>query len=463
MSFEQQPHTEPRPPVPELAGQDAHAEEVRRYRARTPLGLAEWDRARQFLPLGVCSNFRALEPHPFFVRRAGGSRLQDIDGNEYVDWALGQSTLMTGHAHPAVLHAVREQMERGTITCFPSPLTAELARVVCERFRLEQVRFVNTGAEATQYAARVARAATGRDKVLKFDVCYHGAAAEFMIGKADADAPDGTPEWMRHDAWTSGVPRAFFEHTVVADYNDLESVRACFSGHPRSIAAVILEPICFNSGILLPREGFLAGLREICDREGAVLIYDEVKLGCKLGPLGAGEYCGVPADLVCLAKSIGGGFPIGAFGGRRDLMREIETGGVKHVGTYAANPLSLAAALATLTRVLTPESYAHLFAVNRALCEGYCDIIARTGIAAHVVEVGASGGMFFARHPVHTRREFQRTDLAKWPLFWLGMVNRGVIPQGYSPEDMWTTSVQHTGEDVERTLGAFREVAPLLA
>jgi len=308
----------------------------------------------------------------------------------------------------------------------------------------------------------VARAATGRDKVLKFDVCYHGAAPEFMIGKGDDDLPPGTPEWMKQDLWTTGVPRAFFDHTVVADYNDLDSVRACFLAHPRAIAAVITEPICFNSNILLPREGFLAGLRQICDQEGAVLIFDEVKIGCKLGPLGAGEHLGVRPDLVCMAKSMGGGFPIGLFGGRRDLMQEIETGGVKHVGTYAANPLAVAAAYATLTRVLTPENYRHAFAINHALCEGYRDIIARTGLDAHVVEVGVCGGLLLSRGPVYTRRDFQRTRLAAWPTFWLGMVNRGVIPQGYSPEDMWTASVQHTERDVEDSLRAFREVAPLL-
>jgi glutamate-1-semialdehyde 2,1-aminomutase len=338
-----------------------------------------------------------------------------------------------------------------------------VARLVCERFRLEQVRFVNTGTEATTYALRVARAATGRDKVLKFDVCYHGAANEYMIGKADLDAPEGTPEWMKQDLWTEGVPRSFFEHTVVADYNDLGSVEVAFRDNPKAIAAVIVEPIAFNSNILPPRDGFLQGLRSLCDREGAVLIYDEVKLGCKLGPLGAGEYFGVPADLVCMAKSIGGGFAIGLFGGRRALMQQIESGGVKHVGTYAANPVGLAAAHATLTQVLTPENYSRAFALNEALARGYQEIIDSSGIEAHVVKVGVCGGLLLGGRPCFTRRDFQRTRLSVWPTFWLGMVNRGVVPQGYSPEDMWTVSVQHTEEDVEFSLRAFREVAPLLA
>jgi glutamate-1-semialdehyde 2,1-aminomutase len=444
----------------EVVDQAVYAEEVRRFEARSPRCLEEWHRARQYLPLGVCSNFRAMDPHPIYVRRAQGSRLEDIDGNEYVDLALAQSTLLSGHAHPAVLEAARVQAEQGTMTCFPHPLTADLARLVCERFRLELVRFVNTGAEATQFAVRVARGFTKRDKIIKFDLCYHGSGAEFMVGRAE-EKP-GSPSSMRDEPWTAGVPPSFFGETVVADYNDLESVRLAFRENPSAIAAVILEPVVFNSGIILPREGFLQGLRELCDLEGAVLVYDEVKLGCKLGPLGAGEYFGVDPDLICMAKSIGGGFPVGLFGGRRDLMQQIETGGVKHVGTYAANPVSLAATYATLTKVLTPANYERVFALNQALGHGYQDIIDQTGIDAHVVTIGACGVMFLSRRPVVTRQDFNRTRLPLWPTFWLAMVNRGVLPQGYSPEDMWTVSVQHTSEDIELALDAFREVAPLL-
>jgi glutamate-1-semialdehyde 2,1-aminomutase len=440
-----------------------YAEEVRTFQARTPRCLDEWHRARRYLPLGVCSNFRAMEPHPIYVRWARGSRIQDVDGNEYVDFALAQSTLLAGHAHPAVLGAVRAQTENGTMTCFPQPHTADLAQVVCELFRLERVRFVNTGAEATQFAVRVARGFTKRDKIIKFDICYHGSGPEFVVGKSDIALPPGSPAWMTDELWTAGVPRRFLEHTVVADYNDLESVRLAFRQNPGAIAAVILEPIAFNWGIILPQKGFLEGLRELCDREGAVLIYDEVKLGCKLGRLGAGEYFGVPADLVCMAKSMGGGFPVGLFGGRRDLMQEIETGGVSHVGTYAANPVSVAAAYATLTEVLTPENYERVFSLNQLLGQGYREIIERLGVDAHVVTIGACGGIFLGRHPVVTRRDYTRTRLAVWPTLWLGMLNRGVLPQGYSPEDMWTVSVQHTEEDIEVALRAFREVAPLLA
>jgi glutamate-1-semialdehyde 2,1-aminomutase len=462
MSFEQQPQPETQPVLSLDRTHDAYAREVQRFRARTPGSLEELERARRYLPGGVCSNFRLMDPHPIYVRWARGSRLADVDGNEYVDWGMAQSTLLAGHAHPAVLAAVRQQVDDGTLTCIPFARTAEVARVACEMFRLEQVRFTNTGGEATMYATRVARGATGRDMILKFDACYHGSVAELMLGRAETELPPGAPEWMGHDVWTAGVPADFFAKTLVASYNDLESVRARFREHPGKIAAVILEPVAFNMGICLPRAGFLEGLREICDREGAVLIYDEVKMGCKLGPLGAGEYFGVPADLVCMAKSIGGGFPIGLFGGKRDLMQQIITGGVKHVGTYAANPVSLAAAYATLTQVLTPANYERLFATNEALAAGYREIIERTGLDAHVVTLGAAGSLFLGRHPVHGQSDFVRTRTSAWPLLWLGMVNRGVIPQGYSPEDIWTVSVQHTEEDVETTLRAFREVAPLL-
>src|SRR5437867_13240124 len=193
---------------------------------------------------------------------------------------------------------------------------------------------------------------------------------------------------MGQKIWSAAIPRALVSQTFLAEYNDLESARAVFRERPGEIAAVILEPVVFNLGVLLPRQGFLQGVRDLCDREGAVLIYDEVKMGCKLGLLGAGEYFGVPADLVAMAKSIGGGFPIGLFGGRRDLMEGIETRNVKHVGTYAANHVGLAAAHATLTEVLTPGNYDRMFAVNQALADGYRGIIARTGLEAHVVTAG---------------------------------------------------------------------------
>ncbi len=450
-------------PAPPLPGpSEPHGEELRRFRSRVTASVRERDRALRFLPAGVCSNFRLMDPQTIFLRRGLGSRVEDVDGNEYVDWGLAQSTLLTGHSHPAVIEAVRRQIGQGTMFCYPNPKTADLAELICGRFGLEQLRFVNTGAEATQYAARVARGATGRDAILKFDIGYHGSAPEFWIGKADPHPPPGAPEWMGQDVFSAGIPGDFFRHTALAVYNDLDEVRARFRENPGRIAAVIVEPIAFNLGICMPRDGFLAGLRAICDREGALLIYDEVKMGCKLGPLGAGEYFGVPADLVCMAKSIGGGFPIGLFGGRRNLMQTIATGHVKHVGTYAANLVGLAAAYATLTEVLNPAGYERLFAVNRALSEGYREILARLGIEAHVVTAGASGCLFLGRGPVRDRYDFARTRLNAWLKFWVGMCNRGILPQSYGPEDIWTVSVQHSDSDVEATLRAFREVAPML-
>jgi glutamate-1-semialdehyde 2,1-aminomutase len=451
------------PPVASpQAGASILNAEMDRFRTRTPRSRAEWERARQVLPSGVCSSFRVMEPHPLFAASAKGSRLQDVDGHDYVDWSLAQTTLLAGHAHPIVLEAARRQTEKGALTCQPSPLTADLAEVVRDRFRLEMVRFVNTGAEAAFYTTRVARAATGRDLIMKFEICYHGSSADLMVGKVAPDLPPGSPVWLGYAEWTTGVPATFFEKTVVADYNELDSVRALFREHPGAIAGVLLEPVALNMGVIPPREGFLEGLREICDREGAMLIFDEVKVGCKLGPMGAGEYFGVAPDLVAMAKSIGGGFPIGLFGGRREVMHTIEEGGVTHVGTYTANPVNLAAAHATLTRVFTPESYDRVFSLNRLLAEGFREIIDRIGLDAHVVTIGANGCLFLTRHPVANLRDFLRARHASDGIFSLGMMNRGVL-MGLGPEDPWTVSVQHTEVDVEETLRAFRDLAPLLA
>ncbi len=465
MSFDRQSDLHP-PEMDSMRGEtavDRYAAEIREFRTRTPRSIEEWARARRYLPAGVCSNFRLMDPHPIFIRRARGSRVEDVDGREYIDCGMAQSTLLTGHSHPAVLAAVHRQIEDGTMTCYPNPRTADLARVVCERFRLDLVRFVNTGAEATQFAVRVARAATGRDMILKFDACYHGSGPEFALNRPEANPPAGAPEWMGQEFMSAGIPRALVSQTVVAEYDNLESVRAACRDNRGAIAAVIVEPISFNVGICKPRDGFLAGLRAICNDEGAVLIYDEIKMGCKLGPLGAGEHFGVPADLVCMAKSIGGGFPIGLFGGRRDLMQGIETRNVKHVGTYAANPVGLAAAYATLTEVLTPENYRRLFALNQALADGYTRIIDDLGIEAHVTTAGASGCLFFSRGPVRGVADFGRTRLDRWERFWVGMANRGVLPQSHGVDDVWTVSVQHTEEEIEAAVRAFRDVAPLLA
>ena len=461
MNLDSQIPTDPVAPAA-LSLPERYAAELRRFRARIKQSIRERERAQELLPMGVCSNFRLMDPDTIFLRRARGSRVEDVDGHEYVDYGLAQSTLLAGHGHPAVLEAVRTQMEQGTMHCYPHAATADLASLIRERFRLEKVRFTNTGAESTQFALRVARAVTRRDAIMKFDIGYHGSAPEFWIGRADDALPSGAPDWMGQGILSAGIPQDFFRQTIVASYNDLEDVRACFRARPGAIAAVIVEPIPFNLGICMPRAGFLQGLREICDREGALLVYDEVKMGCKLGPIGAGEHFGVAADLVCMAKSIGGGFPIGLFGGRRELMNVIESGDVKHVGTYVANPISVAAAIATLTEVLTRANLERAFSLNQALAEGYRAIIDRCGIEAHVVTAGASGCLFFSRHPVHSRQDFMRTRLDRWLPFWVGMCNRGILPQAHGSEDVWTVSVQHTEEDIEATLRAFRQVAPLL-
>lgn len=463
MSIQTEPRPEPAiPPGLPMSEAPSTAAELRRFSERTPRSLLEWERARRTLPAGVCTNFRLNEPHSIFLDWARGARVRDVDGNEYVDFGMAQTTLLAGHAHPDVLDAVRRQMENGTMTCYPNPRTADLAEIVCDRFRLEQVRFCNTGSEATQFAARVAREATGRDAILKFDACYHGGAAEFWLTLAHPNPPPGAPDWLGQEILSAGVPRAFLSETIVAGYNEMDSVRAAFRDHPKRIAAVILEPIAFNMGVVLPIPGFLEGIREICDAEGALLIYDEVKMGCKLGPLGAGEFFGVPADLVCMAKSIGGGFPIGLFGGRRELMEGIEKRNVWHVGTYAAHHVGLAAARATLTKVLTPDAYRRLFALNQALAEGFRDVIRAARLDAHVVTAGASGSIFWSRHPVRTRSEFAATRLATSLPFYVGMANRGILPQSPGADDVWTVSVQHTGEDIASAVRAFREVAPML-
>ncbi len=463
MDLEQRPRTFGAPqPVQKRSDASPIDAEIQRFRSRTKRSRAEWEKARPLLPFGVCSNFRVMEPHPVFMRRARGSWIEDVDGNGYVDYMLGQTTLLTGHANPVVLEAATAQAGDGTLTCYPNPLTSVLAQLIRDRFRVERMRFVNTGSEAVGYAVRVARAVTKRDGIIKFDVCYHGTSPELMIGRGIADLPPDCPGWLGFKEWTSGVPGDFFGKTHVAAYNDLDSVRTLFKKHPGAIAAIVVEPVALNLGVIPPREGFLEGLRAICDREGALLVYDEVKMGCKIGPKGAGEHFGVAPDLVAMAKSIGGGFPIGLFGGRGDIMSAVEEGGVTHVGTYTANPLALSAAIATLTKVLTPENYDRIFATNRALAEGLRDIIRRNGIDAQAVDFGAVGSVFMTRRPIETLADFLKARHGAHTALLMGMLNRGVL-FGAGEEDPWTVSVMHSEDDVDATLRAFREVVPLIS
>jgi glutamate-1-semialdehyde 2,1-aminomutase len=437
--------------------------ELDTFLKRTPKSAEAHKKNLKRIPLGVASNYRAYDPHPIFVKEAQGSHFRDLDGNDYVDHNLCFGALMAGHCHPAVMHAVEPRLKFGTMYGMPHDMEWQLAEEICQRFPVEMVRFGSSGTEATMHAIRLARAATERDKVIKFEGAYHGLHDTALVSVkphdpeyGDVNAPTSVPAGL-------GVPKASLANVPVATFNDLNSVERRFQENPGEIAAVILEPILMNVGMCMPRPGFLKGLRELCDKHGALLIYDEVKTGAKLGWGGASEYFGVRPDMICLAKSIGGGLPLAAFGTHKSVMDLISQHKVFHGGTYNTNPVSMAAGLATFREVLTRENYAHVEKLSKKLVAGYRKTIAKVGLEGYVAEAGANGVLMLYRQEIRNYRDWTAVDSDLWRHYWFAMVNRGVMAQPYWWDEQWTISVQHTEADIDKHLSAFEDVAPALA
>ena len=437
--------------------------ELEIFEKRTPKSAEAHKKNLRRLPLGVASNYRAYDPYPIFVKEGSGSKFRDLDGNEYIDHNLCFGALMAGHCHPAVMKAVEKRLSTGTMFGMPHDMEWELAEEICARFPVEMVRFGSSGTEATMHSVRLARAATGRDKIVKFEGAYHGLHDSALVSvkpKAeefgDIHSPVSVPGGL-------GVPKAAIDSVVIATFNDLDSVEQRFRQFTGQIAAIILEPILMNVGLCLPQPGFLEGLREICDRNGALLIFDEVKTGAKLGWGGASEYFGVRPDMICLAKSIGGGLPLAAFGTHKRVMDLISQHKVFHGGTYNTNPVSMAAGLATFREVLTRENYAHVDKLSEMLTEGYRKTVAKVGLQAYVASAGANGALMFYPKEIKNYRDWITVDTDLWRHYWFGMVNRGVMAQPYWWDEQWTISVQHTEADIRTHLAAFEDVAPALA
>lgn len=438
-------------------------QELETYKARTGRTRRAHERALASLPLGVGSNFRFYEPYPLFVAEAQGVRLRDLDGNEYLDFNLCFGALMAGHCHPAVRRAVEERLHKGTMFGMPHELEAELAEELCRRFPVEQVRFGNSGTEVTMHALRLARGFTGRDKIVKVEGSYHGVHDGVMVSVKPTQDKAGDP--MRPTAVPAGlgIPSATVQNTLVVPFNDLLALEQLFDTHRGEIAAVIVEPVMMNIGICMPEEGYLSGVAKLCAANGALFIVDEVKTGVKLAWGGACEYFRLRPDLICLAKSIGGGLPLAAFGGRREVMQTIADGRVFHAGTYNTNPAAMAAGLATLREVLTPDVYPRLQRFNETLLAGYRQELAKTGLEAQLVGAGSNGAMIFSPRPLRNYRDWLGVDQTLWKHYWFGMVNRGVLPQPYWWDEQWTLSVAHSEQDIRRHLDTFADLAPDLA
>ena len=405
-------------------------------------------RARDLFPGGVSSPVRAfggVGGEPFVVQRGEGPRLYDVDGSEYIDYVLSWGALALGHASPPVLDAIAQAMLHGTSFGAPTELEVELASLVRQRLpHMEMMRFVSSGTEATMSAIRLARAATGRDGILKFDGCYHGHADAFLVRAGSGVATLGLPD-------SPGVPGALAELTLSAPFNDGRALRDITQVHGDRLAAIIVEPVIGNAGFIAPEPAFLRELRTIADEVGALLIFDEVMTGFRIAPGGAFERFGVRADLTTLGKVIGGGLPAAAYGGRRDLMEQIAPSGpVYQAGTLSGNPLAMAAGLATL-QLLTPPLHQKIAARTSRLVAGMREIAARLGVPFTADCAGSMFGFFFRAEPVRSFADARGSDVALFRRFFHAALSHGIY-FAPSPFEAGFVSAAHGDGEIDATL-----------
>jgi glutamate-1-semialdehyde 2,1-aminomutase len=438
------------------------ADQEKIFLART----GESQRVRQecadVLPGGVASNWQDAPPGAVWMDRGAGSRVFDVDGTEYVDLHGGFGVGIVGHAHPAVVAAVSDRVRKGTHFAQPTADSVTVARELARRFGLPMWRFNNSGTESTMDAVHLMRTATGRPKIIKVEGTYHGHHDSVQVSvypTVDAAGPADRPNSVPVG---TAVPAPLVALTVVVPFGDLEAVERVLVEQPDQIAGMIIEPIMMNIGLIPPPPGYLAGLRDLLHRHGAYLAFDEVKTGLAVAPGGAIEWSGVVPDLLCLAKALGGGVPCGAIGGTRELMGLIATGAYEQVGTFNGNPLTMAAARAVLTEILTADAYRHFGTLRTVMVDGATEILRRYDLPGHVRSYGAKGAVIF-----HDRLANYRDFLAypdQWGnAHWLYQHNGGVFLPPWGKCEQWTVSVQHSVEDVQIFLANLERLADELS
>lgn len=416
---------------------------------------AAFEEAKQVMPGGVSSPVRAFKSvggDPVFIEKAHGAYLWDIDGNRYIDYVGTWGPAILGHAHPEVIRRIQQVAESGTSFGAPTLYETELAKLVIDMVpSIEKVRFVNSGTEAVMSAVRLARAYTGREKIVKFIGCYHGHSDYLLIKAGSGASTLSVPD-------SAGVPKETAQNTLLAEFNDAASVRRLFEAHDEDIAAVLLEPVAGNMGCIPPVEGFLEELRELCDQHGACLVFDEVMTGFRVARGGAQERYGVTPDITCLGKVIGGGLPVGAYGGKREIMEQVAPEGPMYqAGTLSGNPLAMVAGLETLKRLNEPGVYEQLEARTAQLAEGLLEICREKNIPACGMHVGSMSTLFFTAGPVRRYEDVAVFDKERFNRFFRGMLDYGVY---FAPSQFEAAfvSLAHTEADIDVTLEVARKV-----
>jgi len=431
--------------------------EANMIRKRTKKSEAIFKEARKWMPFGVNSNYRYLDPYPLYFRKGRGTKLWDADGNEYLDFNMAFGSLGIGHSHPVLVKAMLDRVANGTIFGFEGDTVAILGKTICQRFNVDRVKLSSTGLESTMHAVRLARAFTRRKKILKFEGCYHGSHDALMVNVKPSLAKTGGGRVPNIVPSSQGMLDEILQNTLVAQFNDYDSVEQAVRRDRDDLAGVILEPIPMNMGFVPPKPGFLEALRHLCDETGALLIFDEVKT-CGKFYRGAEGRFGVKPDLKTMGKAIGGGYPLSVLGGKKEVMDAIVPGVVAHAGTFNANPVAVTAGLVTLTKILTREKLAYAARLGEELARGYTDIIEDAKLKARVQAIGVSGTMHFTDHAVTDWRSFLDVNVGTWWTYYTAMLNRGVIPMATGPDEQWTVSVQHTKEEIKTHLEVLKAV-----
>jgi len=419
-----------------------------------------FEEAQRYLPGGVNSPvraFRAVGGRPFFVEKGDGSRVYDVDGNVYIDYVCSWGPLILGHAHPQVVEALQKTVERGTSYGAPTELEVTLARMVTEALpSVEMVRFVSSGTEAVMSALRVARAYTQRDKVVKFAGCYHGHVDSLLVKAGSGALTLGVPN-------SAGVPEAVARDTITVSYNNLDQVREVMGSLGKEVACIIVEPVAGNMGVVAPSPGFLEGLRELTQKYGALLVFDEVITGFRLSYGGAQGLYGIRPDLTCLGKVIGGGLPVGAYGGRREIMENVAPlGPAYQAGTLSGNPLAMTAGIQTLTLLRSGRIYEELEEQGRSLAEGIEEAYRAANLLCCLNRVGSMWTLFFTHGPLKDDRDIERANVGGYARYFRAMLDRGIsLPP--SQFEAAFLSAAHSTQDVAETIEASREALQLVS
>jgi glutamate-1-semialdehyde 2,1-aminomutase len=441
-----------KPVTPERVAQ-VLADEWKLFTKNTAGSAAESERAFASLPLGVTSSFQHWDPYPISIASAEGAWMTDVDGRKLLDLSMGFGAMLAGHLNPIVVEEIQTSLRQGMLFVTPSPTSTDAAELICKRFGIDQVRFTNSGTESTMYAVRVARSATEKMGILKVEGGYHGSYDPFVVSSKPPLDKIGNPEKPKAYIDSNLVPGDIY----VVPFNNLVALEKMFKKNAKKIACFIVEPVLENLAIVLPDAGYLEGVRALCDKYNVVLIFDEVKTGLTAGPRGAAARLGIKPDLITLAKSIGGGLPLAAFGGKKKYMDYVTNGKMAHFGTFNGNPLAMAG-IRAIDRICTDEAMAKAEAFNMQALDRISAIIDEFELPAHTVGFGVKGCVTWSTKPVRNYRDYKATDFGIAEAHWLFSLNRGIItPPGL--DEQWLISLAHGQAEIDLLVEDFREFA----